>query len=121
MALVSMKRTKKEVKDANKLLEVGSREEYPWGLEISLHIAELRKLGLDPAKMKAGAMVNVRALGKVTRLSISDDFNNGSNGSASVRLQKLEIVPQGKPDELDWDTSAKDAEAILHKRGVIKG
>lgn len=116
MTLVDMKRTKKEAKEAENV-SVGYEEQYPWGLQITLGNEELNKLKLDLKNLNVGDSVAIMAAGKVTRISISDEFKNTSK-SLGIQIQKIALDFQ-ETDELDWNTSADMAEKVLAKRGII--
>ena len=77
MAKVSMRLTKKERKNtSDQPVDVSEREEYPWGLRITLDSPELKNLGIDPVNTKVCATMFVDAEAKVTSIS----FDQGMEG-----------------------------------------
>lgn len=97
MPLVSMRRSKKDMKeDAG--LAVPEPEPYPYGLEIRLDKDELEKLGFT-SMPEVGAQLTLIALGKVTSVSQSAG-QHGEHQCMSFQIT-----------DLQFDKPAKDGQA----------
>ena len=71
--------------------EVGvDREEYPWGLQISLEKAELKKLGIDPQGFKIGAKMIIDAEATITNISLRES-TDGDSKSMSLQIKKMDV------------------------------
>ena len=91
MALIDMKRTKKEVK-ADKPETISTvKEEYPWGLQITLDKEELKRLGVTAGSFKPKEFINFSAIAKVTRVSVSANETGKDDESVSLQITKLDI------------------------------
>ena len=92
MAKVSMKLTKKDNK--NRLdMPVAStedREEYPYGLQISLESPELKKLGIDPQSLKIGSTMIIEAEATISNISIRKMKDNDQK-SMSLQITKMDL------------------------------
>ena len=120
MELTDMKRTKKELKKdkaTDMPMEV-EREEYPYGLEISLESESLKKLNIDPQKLSVGGKAVIQAEAKITRISLSMDVNRDRK-SASFQITKMNITKAKSKGDLDWDTPRDEADKNLKKNRVI--
>lgn len=67
-----------------------SKEEYPWGLRITLNNEELLKLGIDVTSFTVGETVGLTAKAKVTDLSSSED-DHGTRQNISLQITSLAI------------------------------
>jgi len=101
--LVSMKRTKKELKKDSSpeacCSPGGERDPYPYGLEISLEDEGLTKLGITELP-KVGDIVKLLANAKVE--SVSQNERVGQSPSRTVRLQITDLCLHDS-DEADED------------------
>ena len=92
--LVSMKlpkKTKKELKADCAPCEVGEQEQYPYGLRLSLNEEEqIEKLGLN--KVKAGAMVDIRAVGRVKEVTVTDRDKGKGYRRMEIQIHKIGIA-----------------------------
>lgn len=95
--LVSMKlpeKTKKQLKEEQAVpgLDSEGREQYPYGLRLTLNEKEqIEKLGLQ--KLEAGAMVDIRAVGKVVEVSVTNtDKKKKDYQRVEIQIQKIGIA-----------------------------
>jgi len=104
--MVSMKRTKAEQKDDNDI-SMGSSP-YPWGLQISLDEAALKKLGFKELP-DAGELCQITAVGKVTSVSSTAQEKN------PVRRMEIQIT------DLNVACEDEDEDAERFTKGYKKG
>lgn len=63
--------------------------DYPWGFELEIEKDQIKKLGIEG--LEAGEMVMIQAVGKVTRVSVTDRDKGDDTKSMSIQIQKMEI------------------------------
>jgi hypothetical protein len=90
MKLVSMKRDKKELKEAQ--APMPPADEYPYGLELRLGDDELEKLGMKESLPEGGVVMKVMALAKVTEVRVKDD-ENGKSCRLTLQVTDLHLTP----------------------------
>lgn len=90
MALIDMKRTKKETRDSQPKA-VPAKEEYPWGLQITLETEELKRLGVTAGNFKPKESIPLSCTAKVTGVSASANEEGKNNESVSLQIIKLDI------------------------------
>jgi len=91
MKMQSMKRTKKEKKEAEGSEPVatgGDIDPYPYGLSINLEKESMDKLGLDINDFQIGGRVELSCMAEVTSLNQSVSKNNDRS---SISLQITDI------------------------------
>lgn len=87
--LVDMEMDDEDQLDCPMPITMPEKPRYPYGLRISLTHNELEKLGLD-ADCEVGDMIDMRAFGTVTSVSISDD-SGGKSCRVEIQLEKLAV------------------------------
>jgi hypothetical protein len=87
--LVDMEMDDEDQIDCPMPITMPEKPRYPCGLRISLTHNELEKLGLD-ADCEVGDMIDMRAFGTVTSVSISDD-SGGKSCRVEIQLEKLAV------------------------------
>ena len=114
MALVSLKRTKKEMKESNECTPVrggssSDEPQYPWGTRIDFNKAVLNKLGIDPLKVSLGdtmegpfklEIINIRK--ESLELQITDiDIGGGAVKKPSIekKIAKYKEIRDGYPTQ----------------------
>lgn len=93
--LVDMELSDEDKLDASMPIAMSSKPDYPYGLRISLSHNELKKLGLD-ADCDVGDMIDLRAFGTVTSVSLNDD---GGGKSCRVEIQIEKMAVESEMDE----------------------
>lgn len=113
--LVDMKQSKSE-KRKDMGISPATKPGYPYGLELRLGHEELKKLGLDISKFKAGEPVAIAAQGSITNIRSSDSERDGKNNSIEIQLKKVSLS-KGKAEK-----KASKIDAILYggKKGFAK-
>lgn len=109
--LVSMKRTKAEKKGkSGASISSTEREDYPYGLSISLDAETIKKLGLSE-DLQVGDVVELRAKAKVRSMSQSSSEEGGENRDLSLQITDLCVEDEGEEAaESDDDEAEEDAE-----------
>lgn len=115
-----MKMSKKEVAAKHKVMSEPSSmgDQYPYGLKLHFNDDEIKKLKVDLSKRNVGEVVNIIAMGSVSKVEESDEY--GYEKTLGIQIKKISLEFSGTTDELDWGTDEKKAEKILEKRGLIK-
>ena len=92
MKLRSMKRKVEEGESCcdTPAITSGAKEEYPWGLRITLNNEELLKLGIDVTSFAVYEIVGLTAKAKVTDLSSGEDAD-GARQNVSLQITSLAI------------------------------
>lgn len=88
---------------------------YPWGLCIRFDQGTLDKLGLDAKDVAVGDMIDLRAFGVVTSVSINDTAE-GPNACVEVQLQKIAVE-----DEETEETPGDDESDARPRRRSLYG
>jgi hypothetical protein len=91
--MVSLKLSKKKKKE-NYVPEVSikSQPDYPWGTSLRLENDLIKKLGVEG--MKAGDMVSITGIGKVTEIHVTDRDKEKKYESMEIQIQEIEIDHQ---------------------------
>lgn len=80
-------------------MPVSERARYPYGLRISMGNADLEKLGLDPAKMDIGDMLDMRVFAVVTDISANESRSSKDGKSWRIEYQIEKIAAEAEKDE----------------------
>jgi|GEM_PF-3027019 len=105
MKLRSLKRPKKtkaQLKKDRSVCCEPDREEYPWGMRLTLHTEEL---GMVPEakKLSAGDEVDIKAIGKVVAVSIDTTENEKTpRRRVEIQLMKMGVAKKSNPEK-DFD------------------
>lgn len=92
MALVSMERTPKEVKEELKEIKEGTdMPKYPWGLELRLGDEEIKKLGI--ALPTAGAQMQIEAIATVSSVGSHQEVDNEACSHVCLQITALDVKP----------------------------
>ena len=102
--LVSMKRTKQDKKRNSAECAIEDRDDFPYGLAVSLDDESLAKLGMKTLPGVGEAFIVV-GVGKVK--SVSENSNsNRTNRNVTIQLEKLEVGPLKKASATDAVSAA---------------
>ena len=96
MKLISMKlpkKTKAELK--TEMAPSLDREEYPWGLQLDFNKEQIEKLA-SLQGVQVGTMMNIDALGKVTRVEITDREKDRTRHTVQIQIQKIALSPKSE-------------------------
>lgn len=118
MPMVSMKMDKEVMpfpEPAPALLE---RQQYPYGLQITLTHAELEKMDLDPADAVVGGMIHLHALARIVSASI--DANEGGN-TCCIRLQIEDMCVESEDEENEEADAAEDDRMARRRKLYDRG
>ena len=121
MSLTDLKLTKKEQKstEAKELpSSTADKPKYPYSLHFRLEKEALKKLGISISTFNVGNKVTILCEAEVDSLSI-DNQADYSSTSLGLQIQKMDIEKTKGKSSLEWDTSDREAEKELHKRGLI--
>lgn len=107
MKLISMRLKPEKKKKGNKNVEAVAspeREEYPWGLRVSLDDKSISKLGLKPKHMKVGSIVKLEA-----RAYVCGARAQPGGKEKNIELQLVEIgIDSGGSFEDGFNEGAED-------------
>lgn len=95
-------------------IEVGARDEYPYGLRICLTHEELEKLGLE-ATCDMGDVIDLRAFAVVTSISMNET-DRGKECRVELQIQKLAIENEAKEMMPGENEGAERRKSPLHDR-----
>ena len=128
--LTSMQMDKKDMKDTmvDQPTTAGSGPkgpQYPWGLEVRLEDAALKKMKVKLSDYAVGDVVELHAQCKVTRLSQSANGDTGNSRTLELQITDMCLEAGGesdtqkeKDDELSWDEeNPEKTDRELKKRG----
>ncbi|MCK0554658.1 hypothetical protein KFO32_16580 [Pantoea ananatis] len=87
MKVVNMKTGTESVEGENGQTE--TRDEYPWGLRITLNSDALKKLGIDLPKV--GDMMALGGLAKVVGVSVRESENSDSHSQVDLQITDMGI------------------------------
>ena len=91
--MISLKRSKKDIKKANKEMAVGPSigEEYPYGTRLRFEKEEIDKIdGLK--NVNAGDSVSLKAIGTIAEVSSRDSDKKGeSSRTVEIQIEKISI------------------------------
>ena len=110
MKLINMKKpklTKEEMKE--QAVEIPSPEgedRYPYGLRIRLQSDEVAKIE-SLQKIEAGAMVMIKALGKVTEVSVVDSEDD-KRRTVEIQIHEIGIADKAGDKEAFKEYSEKE-------------
>lgn len=91
------KKTKKE-RDKEMIGSYPNEDQYPWGARLDFNKEEIDKIkALKTAK--AGDKVSISAIGKITRVEVTDAENGRSRHQVQIQVQKIEISNNDPGDE----------------------
>ncbi len=88
--MIDLKMTKTEQKRRDTGMPVAERDRYPWGTALDLDSAHIKKL--DLGDKNAGDMVEIHAIGKITRVNVKDEGKSDQTKNMSIQIQKIEIT-----------------------------
>ncbi len=91
-----MKRTAKEQKATAVGIAEPSKDEYPYGLRISLQKSELVKLGMKNLP-KVGDEFQIEAKAKVVSVRASDHAEYGDDASCELQITDLALDNDDEP------------------------
>uniref|UniRef100_A0A6M3IMQ1 Putative capsid protein n=1 Tax=viral metagenome TaxID=1070528 RepID=A0A6M3IMQ1_9ZZZZ len=88
--MINLKLSKKEAKKRDMPQPVSGTDNYPWGTTLSFEDETLGKIKALQG-IEAGTMVNIRAVGKVVTISMSDHDKGKDHKSITIQLQQIDI------------------------------
>lgn len=91
MKVVNMKTGTESVEGENGQTE--TRDEYPWGLRITLNSDALKKLGIDLPKV--GDMMALGGLAKVVGVSVRESENSDSHSQVDLQITDFGMEKSG--------------------------
>lgn len=104
MKLTDMKLPKVKIEEVSAAPTLGSnvgRDQYPWGLRITLETDSLKKLGIDVSDFTVGEDVPLTAICEVTELSQRESVDGGSNDRMELQIKRMSIGQQGKETTIE--------------------
>uniref|UniRef100_A0A6H1ZKH3 Putative capsid protein n=1 Tax=viral metagenome TaxID=1070528 RepID=A0A6H1ZKH3_9ZZZZ len=90
--MISLKRSKKDIKKANKEMSVGPSmgEEYPYGTRLRFEKEEIDKIdGLK--NVNAGDSISLKAIGTITGVSIRDSDKGEGSRTVEIQIEKISV------------------------------
>ncbi len=99
MDLIDVKRTKEDKKAESERWEnPDARDDYPWGLSISVNEETMEKLGLTDKDFDAGQPVMIHAEGFISEDRVNV-FNGKKQRSMSIQFKKMAVEQDGEKSE----------------------
>lgn len=113
MAMVDMKRSKKERKEANEPTKLGGPggDDYPYGLHVHLDHESLEKLGMDKLP-RVGQKLHLHAHAHVTEVSEEHRDGGKKHRRVALQLRKLDVKDAGSE-------SAREAATAKGAKGAM--
>jgi len=102
MKLVDLKLPKQKRDEKAEGIEP-SREDYPYGLQLSFQKEQVEKIK-SLQDVKTGAMVSIVATGKVTEIRITDRADDKTRHTVEIQIQEIGIA-----DKADFKESFNEA------------
>lgn len=104
--MISLKRTKKDLKKDKLASEPMQGDSYPWGTRLEFGKEEIEKI---PAlkKVDAGDVVQIKAVGKV--MEVSSRKHEGEKESRRVEIQIEKIEVSGN-DSKEFDAGFEESD-----------
>ena len=108
MGLTDMKLTKEEGKEEYPTMvsEKSTGPQYPWGLDIDLDNNALEKLGISIEDFSVGDEIEIRAVGKIKRLSSALYEEEEQDDRMDIQITKMGISSSSTFDK-EFDKAAK--------------
>ena len=108
MGLVDMKLTKKESTEEDSPVISGKTTgpQYPWGLSLDLDNNALEKLGISIEDFSVGDDIEIRAVGKIKRLSSAQYEGEDKDDRMDIQITKMGISSSSTFDK-EFDKAAK--------------
>jgi len=97
--MIDLKLSKKNKKEMEKeAIPTSMEEEYPYGTRLRFENETIQKI---PAlqDIKAGAMMEIKAIGKVMEVRITDQGKGKNYEIVEVQIQKIEIGNANEAEE----------------------
>lgn len=95
--LVSVELTDEEKLDAIRPPGIENQPDYPYGLRISLNEQTLKKLDLE-ADCEIGDYIDLRALARVTSVSLGDHPDRGKTCCIELQIEQLAVESETDED-----------------------
>ena len=91
---VDMKLSKSEMKDTAPTVAGSSNKgpKYPWGLELRLDDASLKKLGMDKEMPEVGELCQITGVGRVVSCSMSESSMGGSSKNVTIQIERMTLA-----------------------------
>ena len=104
--LVDLKLPKKTKAQLKKEMEptigIEDREKYPWGAKLNFDKEQIEKIkGLQ--SVAGGEKVEIRAIGKVVEVRITDAEEGRKRHNVEIQVQKIAITPKAKEKAASLD------------------
>lgn len=88
--------------------DTGKEAKYPWGLEVRLGDAEIKKLGLKLKDFDTDTVVRIVAKAETTRVSEDDTRDGGKQRSLSFQITAMTVTREGTNDFASgWDKAGE--------------
>lgn len=88
------KKTKKELKEEAVVPSL-DRDEYPWGMQLDFEKEQIKKLS-SLQGIQIATTVNIQAVGKVTRVEVTDRERGRARHNVQIQVQKIAIAPKSE-------------------------
>lgn len=96
--MINLELSKTEKKKMNQPMEASlSGEEYPYGTRLRFENESIQKIAVLK-DIKAGTMLDIKAIGKVIEVRITDQEKGKNYENVEIQIQKVDI---GKANEAE--------------------
>ena len=96
--MIDLKLSKAEKKETESPKEISEGNEYPYGTELRFRNESIQKIK-TLQNIKAGTMLNIKALGKVIEVRITDKEKGKSYESVEIQIQQISIEIANEAEE----------------------
>ena len=110
--MVSMRNTPKEDKESEVGIPCLAKEEYPWGLQVTLNTEQLKKLDL-PNDCEVGDMIHMFSMCKI--ISKSSRTKLDGERDDCITLQITDISVEDEDEENEEEDQQDPIEDYVHK------
>jgi hypothetical protein len=97
--MINLKLSKGEQEKAKKAMEVPpSKETYPWGTRLRFENQIIEKIPFLQ-DVKAGTTVDIKAIGKIVEVRVTDTEKGKNYESVEIQIQKIELGNANEAEE----------------------
>ena len=95
--MINLKLSKADKKEMEKAVSIGD-DNYPWGTRLRFENDTIKKIPFLQ-DVKAGTTVDIKAIGKVTEVRITDTEKGKSYENVEIQLQKIDLGNANEAEE----------------------
>ena len=97
--MINLKLSKAEKKEADKAMEIPSSDrEYPYGTMLRFENETIEKIPFLQ-NVKAGTMLDIKAIGKVMEVRVTDREKGKNYENVEIQIQKIDMGNANEAEE----------------------